>query len=198
MDEAARRILLKTARKAVEAAVRGESPPVLPDDRPGGIPFTGIFVTLKNRERLRGCIGTFRPLGDILETVSEIAVSSTRDPRFVTMPIRPKELKELTIEVSVLGALRRTDDPLSLKLGTDGIYVRRGGRAGCFLPQVATEQGWTREQFLDRCCEGKAGLPAESWKEPETEVYLFTTEVFGEGNGLEQVAEPENSSAGEP
>jgi uncharacterized protein (TIGR00296 family) len=119
-------------------------------------------------------------LGDIEETVSEIAVSSTKDPRFVSMRITPDELPQLNVEVSVLSELKRTEDPLTLRVGIDGVYIKRGNLAGCFLPQVATEQGWDKEQFLDRCCEGKAALPAKSWKDPKTEVYFFTSEVFGE------------------
>jgi uncharacterized protein len=79
----------------------------------------------------------------------------------------------------VLSPLERTTDPLSLRLGVDGIYIRRGYAAGCFLPQVATETGWTTEEFLSQCCSHKAGLPPDAWKDPKTEVYLFTAEVFG-------------------
>lgn len=188
MDASGKRKLLAIARKAVEAAVRGESPPALPADRLEGVSFSGAFVTLKNGGRLRGCIGTFQPLGDIEETVSQIAVSSTKDPRFVMMRITPEELPELDIEISVLSALQRTEDPLSLRLGVDGIYIKKGSRAGCFLPQVATEQRWDKEEFLSRCCEGKAGLPADSWKDKATEVHLFTSEVFSE-SGAHGVAD---------
>jgi uncharacterized protein (TIGR00296 family) len=68
---------------------------------------------------------------------------------------------------------------LSLRLGVDGIYIKSGSLSGCFLPQVATETGWNKEEFLSYCCSHKAGLPADAWKQPDTEVYLFTAEVFG-------------------
>jgi len=64
-------------------------------------------------------------------------------------------------------------------LGTDGIYIKRGHASGCFLPQVATETGWSKEEFLSYCCSHKAGLAPDAWKGPETEVYLFTADVFG-------------------
>jgi uncharacterized protein (TIGR00296 family) len=105
--------------------------------------------------------------------------SSTGDPRFFGNKITLDELAELDIEISVLSPLKKTDDPLSLRLGTDGIYIKRGCASGCFLPQVATETGWTKEQFLSYCCSHKAGLPDDAWDDPDTDVFLFTAEVFG-------------------
>jgi uncharacterized protein (TIGR00296 family) len=75
--------------------------------------------------------------------------------------------------------LQRISDPLAFELGKHGIYVRRGLASGCFLPQVATETGWGKEEFLSYCCAHKAGLAADAWKDPQTEVYLFTAEAFG-------------------
>jgi uncharacterized protein (TIGR00296 family) len=75
--------------------------------------------------------------------------------------------------------VKRTDDPLSLQLGVDGIYIKKDRASGCFLPQVASETGWSKEEFLSNCCAHKAGLAPDAWKDPETEVYLFTAEVFG-------------------
>jgi uncharacterized protein (TIGR00296 family) len=88
-------------------------------------------------------------------------------------------LNQLDIEISVLSPLQKTDDPLSLRLGVDGIYIKRGRASGCFLPQVATESGWSREEFLSYCCSHKAGLESDAWRDPQTEVYLFSAEVFG-------------------
>jgi uncharacterized protein (TIGR00296 family) len=105
--------------------------------------------------------------------------SATGDPRFLDNPITEDELNELDIEISVLSPLQKTDDPLSLSLETDGIYIKRGSASGCFLPQVATETGWNKEEFLSYCCAHKAGLPADAWKDPKTDVYLFTADVFG-------------------
>ena len=204
MDEASRSKLLRVARGVVEAVVRGERPPPVPRDRiadtisraRSSTESGGAFVTLRNAGRLRGCMGTFRPTGDLEQTVAEVAESSAKDPRFVADPVTPAELSQLRVEVSVLSPWQRTDDPLSLEVGTHGIYIRRGARSGCFLPQVATEQGWDKIEFLDRCCELKAGLPAGSWREPETDVYLFTSEVFSESGFHETVAGQESSSSG--
>jgi AmmeMemoRadiSam system protein A len=105
--------------------------------------------------------------------------SATGDPRFFADPITPRELDHLDVEISVLSPLERTDDPLSLRLGVDGIYIKKGRASGCFLPQVATETGWSKEEFLSYCCSHKAGLAPDAWKDPGTDVYLFTAEVFG-------------------
>jgi len=77
-----------------------------------------------------------------------------------------------------LSPLKKTDEPLSLRLGTDGIYIKKGLASGCFLPQVADETGWSKEEFLSYCCSHKAGLEPDAWREAETEVYLFTAEIF--------------------
>lgn len=139
----------------------------------------GCFVTLKTRDRLRGCIGQFISDRPLIELVAEMAEASVaKDPRFIDHRITPGELDDLDIEISVLSPLKRTSDPLSLRLGVDGIYIKRGYASGCFLPQVATETGWDAEQFLSYCCSHKAGLPPEAWKDSRTEVYLFTAEVF--------------------
>jgi AmmeMemoRadiSam system protein A len=140
----------------------------------------GCFVTLKNHDRLRGCIGQFTSEVPLIELVVEMAkASTTGDPRFFDDPLTAGEMKDLDVEISVLSPLQRTDNPLSLRLGVDGIYIKRGWASGCFLPQVATETGWSKEEFLSYCCAHKAGIAPDAWKKPGTEVYLFTAEVFG-------------------
>jgi AmmeMemoRadiSam system protein A len=135
---------------------------------------------LKNGDELRGCIGQFTSEQPLIALVAEMAqASATSDPRFRSHPITSRELPALDVEISVLSPLAKTKDPLSLRLGVDGIYIRRGHASGCFLPQVATETNWTKEEFLSYCCSHKAGLSPDAWQDPATEVYLFTAEVFG-------------------
>ncbi len=182
LSQQARRRLLELARGAVEAAVKGQRLEPVEVDAPELQGHQGAFVTLKTRGRLRGCIGRFVADRPLWKTVRRMAASSaTEDSRFETMRLRPEELGELDIEISVLSPLERIENPLDLELGTHGIYIRRGMRTGCFLPQVATETGWSKEQFLSQCCAGKAGLPPDAWQDPETEVLVFTAEIVTEG-----------------
>lgn len=180
MNDAQKQTLLKVARDTVEAVIKGRTMPEPKSDDPELNAYCGCFVTLKNHDRLRGCIGQFTSESPLIELIADMAkASATGDPRFFADPISADELEQLDIEISVLSPLQRTDDPLSLRLGTDGIYIKKGRASGCFLPQVATEAGWGKEEFLSYCCAHKAGLPADAWKDPKTEVYLFTAEVFG-------------------
>jgi AmmeMemoRadiSam system protein A len=170
MNDKQKQTLLTVARDTVEAVITGGPTPKPRSDDPELNAHCGCFVTLKNKGRLRGCIGQFTSEGPLIELVGQMAKAScTGDPRFFANPITPVELKELDIEISVLSPLQQVD----------GIYIKRGVASGCFLPQVATETGWTKEEFLSYCCAHKAGLAANAWKDPETEVYFFTAEVFG-------------------
>jgi len=179
MNEAQKKQLLRIARDTVEAVVCCRPFPKPQSDDPALNALCGCFVTLKNRGRLRGCIGQFTSDKPLIRLVAEMARASARsDPRFMDNPIMPGELTRLEIEISVLSPLERTDNPLSLELGTHGIYIKRGYASGCFLPQVADETGWSKEEFLSFCCAHKAGLSADAWKDPATEVYLFTAEIF--------------------
>ena len=180
MNDTQKQTLLKVARDTVEAIITGGAAPKPESDDPELNAHCGCFVTLKNKGRLRGCIGRFVSDIPLIELIVEMAkASATGDPRFFADPITAAELEQLNVEISVLSPLLRTDQPLTLRLGVDGIYIKKGGASGCFLPQVATETGWTKEEFLSYCCLHKAGLPPDAWKDPNTEVYLFTAEVFG-------------------
>lgn len=180
MNDAQKQTLLRMARDTVKAVVTGTPPPKPASDDPALNAPCGCFVTLKNRDRLRGCIGQFISDRPLIEMVAEMAnASATGDPRFLGNPITPRELDNLDIEISVLSPLQRSEDPLSLRLGVDGVYIKKGYASGCFLPQVATETGWSVEEFLAFCCSHKAGLSPDAWKDPKTEVFLFTAEVFG-------------------
>jgi uncharacterized protein len=171
--------LLRIARAAVEAVVHGRPAPETEPALPELAQPLGAFVTLHQKGRLRGCIGRFLPRDPVWQVVAEMARSAAmEDPRFT--PVRPEELPDIAIEISVLSPLQKTDDPLALELGTHGIYIRRGGRSGTFLPQVATECKMGKEEFLSTCCAHKAGLPPDAWKAPDTEVFLYTAQIFHE------------------
>jgi len=170
MTDAEKTAILQTARAAVQAAVQAGPQPAIDSTEPIFDEKRGVFVTLKTGGRLRGCIGRFDPS----------VASATQDPRFLHDRIMPKELPELSIEVSVLSPLEKTDDPLSIELGVHGIYIKKGFQSGCFLPQVATETGWSKEEFLSTCAAHKAGLDPDAWRDPDTEVYVFTADILSE------------------
>ena len=179
MNDVQKETLLKTACDTVKAVITGRPIQKPQSDDPQLNEHCGCFVTLKNQGRLRGCIGQFTSEIPLIELVGQMAKASVAsDPRFLADPVTGDELEQLDIEISVLSPLKKTDEPLSLRLGIDGIYIKRGCASGCFLPQVAAETGWSKEEFLSYCCAHKAGLPPDAWKDTETEVYLFTADVF--------------------
>jgi AmmeMemoRadiSam system protein A len=181
MNDIQKKKLLKVAKDTVAASVSGKPVHEPTTDDPELLAEVGCFVTLKNSEQLRGCIGQFTADKPLIEIVCQMAVSSCmHDPRFGGDRITKNELPHLDIEISVLSPMVKTDDPLGLRLGIDGIYITDGRVSGCFLPQVATETGWNEDDFLSFCCAHKAGLDPDAWKkDPGVEVYLFTAEVFG-------------------
>ena len=180
MNDTQKQTLLKTARDSIEAVLTGSPAEKPKSDDPALNAPCGCFVTLKNHGRLRGCIGQFTSEAPLIELAAEMArASAASDPRFFANPVTPDELEQLDVEISVLSPLQRTKEPQNLRLGIDGVYIKRGCASGCFLPQVAAETGWSKEQFLSCCCSHKAGLPADAWKDTKTEVYLFTADVFG-------------------
>jgi AmmeMemoRadiSam system protein A len=171
-------VWLSFARQVVAiAAHRGDAGAVIapPDDRP----HSGVFVTLHKFGRLRGCMGTLDPSLGLAEAVRRAAVCATlQDPRFDA--VAPGEVPDLKIELSVLTPPVPMNSLDDLVLGEHGIIVQRGQRRGLFLPQVATEHHFDRETLLARCCTEKAGLPADAWRQPGTQVLLFTAAVLQE------------------
>jgi AmmeMemoRadiSam system protein A len=126
MDDRQKQTLLKIARDSVEAVVKGKPTQTPKSDDPELNAHCGCFVTLKNQDRLRGCIGNFTSDIPLVELVSEMAkASAASDPRFFADRISPAELDQLDIEISVLSPLKRTNEPLSLRLGIDGIYIKK-------------------------------------------------------------------------
>ncbi len=104
--------------------------------------------------------------------------SSTEDPRFP--PVTADELKDIKIEISVLSKPKLIKDIKEFELGKHGVIVQKGFNQGVFLPQVATETGWKKEEFLSNLCSHKAGLPPDAWKDKDTNIYIFEAEVFEE------------------
>lgn len=137
----------------------------------------GVFVTLTQNGRLRGCIGYVEGRVSVYEAVIDNTINaSTRDPRFP--PMTADEIDRTHIEISVMTPLKRISDPDVVTVGRHGLVIRKGLHSGLLLPQVATEWGWNRREFLEQTCV-KAGLPRDAWKEG-AEIYVFEAQVFGE------------------
>jgi AmmeMemoRadiSam system protein A len=178
LSEAERRVLLELAHlSVVEAVSHGQLPEKIPTD--GMLAERrGVFVTLHVRGRLRGCIGVIEAEEPLGEAVARCAASAAlQDARF--SPLRPEELGNLEIEISLLSPLA----PIAadeVEIGLHGLLIAQGAKRGLLLPQVAVEHHLTREQFLEETCR-KAGLAREIWRHPDTKLSGFTCEVFSSG-----------------
>ena len=171
--------LLEIARKTIQEYVTSGKRLDFSEDDPQLNAINGAFVTIHKQGKLKGCIGNIIGQKPLFETIRDMAIeSATGDPRFE--PVTKQELKDIEIEISVLSPLKKIEDALEFQLGTHGLLIKRGWSQGVFLPQVAHETGWSREEFLSNLCVHKAGLPADSWKDAKTEKYIFSAFVFSE------------------
>jgi len=179
LNKEQRQELLKIARSSIEEYLESGKKPQLKETDPALLKEMGAFVTLHKNGQLRGCIGNLVGKGPFYLTIRDMAVeSATADPRFPA--VTAGELKEIDIEISALSPLVRIDDPDKIRMGIDGVLVRKGFRSGVFLPQVATETGWNKDEFMSNLCAHKAGLPSDAWKGKDIEIYTFTAEIFSE------------------
>lgn len=176
LNSSEKRLLHEIAKETIEAQCNGKKPSefevtstLLKEPR-------GCFVTLKKHGRLRGCIGQIVAVQPLYQSVAAMAAAAAfEDPRFA--PVSSDELGDLDIEISVLSPLKQITKPEQIQVGVHGLIVRQNGRSGLLLPQVATEYGWNRTEFLKNTCL-KAGLPVDSWSKPGTELYVFSADVF--------------------
>ncbi len=171
--------MLTAAREVLSSCAKGEEvmmPESLSelDSEP-----MGIFITLHTRKgELRGCIGYLvgiKPLPDAIVEMTKAA--SKNDPRF--SPVKEAELNDIVLEISLLSPLKKIDSPDAIEIGKHGLVVSDGPNKGLLLPQVATENNWDKITFLEHTCE-KARLPRDAWKSEETEISIFSAEVFEE------------------
>ncbi|MBI4648284.1 MAG: AmmeMemoRadiSam system protein B [Bacteroidia bacterium] len=137
----------------------------------------GAFVTLHKDGELRGCIGRFLPEEPLYSVVQDMAISAALfDSRF--MPVTAKEITQLEIEISVLSPLKQISSLDEFELGKHGIYIKKGFHSGTYLPQVAKETKWTKEEFVSHCSQYKAGLGADGWK--DADLFIYEANVFSE------------------
>ncbi|MCF7873167.1 MAG: AmmeMemoRadiSam system protein B [Candidatus Omnitrophica bacterium] len=139
----------------------------------------GVFVTLHKNSSLRGCIGSIIAKNPLYLGARDMAIAaSTQDPRFP--PVVESELDNIDIEISVLSPLEKIDNPDKIILGKHGVLVKKGFRSGVFLPQVADETGWNKNEFMNNLCVHKAGLEPACWKTGGCDIFIFSAEVFKE------------------
>jgi MEMO1 family protein len=179
LNEKEKKDLLILARQTVEQQVKKKSVAAVDPTAFSKSLVTncGAFVTLRKNGDLRGCIGRFDASEPLYAVVQKMAIaSSSEDYRFP--PVSPQEINQIEIEISVLTPMRRITSIDEFQLGKHGIYIKKGDRAGTFLPQVAEETRWTKEEFLGHCAQDKAGIGWKGWK--DAELYVYEALVFSE------------------
>lgn len=183
-----RALLLKIARESVRSAVMGLPLPTPPTGRPALEEPKGAFVTIRQLGELRGCIGQLQAFEPLAMTVILMAkAAALNDPRFERMSA--SDLNTATLEISVLSPFEQVSSPTEIEVGKHGLYITGRGRRGVLLPQVATEQGWSRDTFLDHVCL-KAGLPKNTWRSGDVVVERFTAEIVEDDSPIGRGDEP--------
>lgn len=186
LDEADRSVLLRSARESIRGGFAAEpSRPVAGTDAPALLQPRATFVTLTRHDALRGCIGSLEARRGLLaDVIHNAAAAAFRDPRFE--PLKPTELPEVEIEISVLSPpaplpVRDRSDLLQrLEPGLHGLVLQEGSHRATFLPAV-WESLPSREDFVAQLLL-KAGLARDHWSE-QLRFFTYTTESFAEGHG---------------
>ncbi len=138
-----------------------------------------VFVTLNKNHNLRGCIGQLVAGEPLYIAIANMANSAAfNDYRFG--PVSENELENIDIEISILTPPERIFDIEKIRMGIDGVWIKKGFSSGVFLPQVATETGWDRKTFLENLCAHKAGLSKDAYLDKDTEVNVFQVYKFKE------------------
>jgi AmmeMemoRadiSam system protein B/AmmeMemoRadiSam system protein A len=179
LSEQEQKRLMKIAKESVHSYIRDNQVFEIENEQlPNLLQERGAFVTLKIKNRLRGCIGYTSPVKPLNQTVRDVAIqAAAKDPRF--RPVTMNELNLLDYEISVLSPFRKVLDIKNIKVGKHGLLIKKDQKAGLLLPQVPVEQNWDRVTFLEQTCQ-KAGLPSNAWEEENTDVFQFTAFVFGD------------------
>jgi len=179
LDEEGQKEALKIARNTLEDFLKNKTVPSIKPKNQDLLQPLGAFVTLRNSGQLRGCVGEFEPKEPLYKVIQKMTVSAaSKDMRFI--PIEASELKDITIEISVMTPKRKINDWRQIQLGKHGVVVQKGLNAGTFLPQVAHQSGWKLEQFLSHLCTEKAGLSSDCYKDPSVSLFVFEAQVFEE------------------
>lgn len=172
--------LLEIARAAIEHQINSETYSPAPREEKKLNDRAGCFVTIKQHEQLRGCIGNFQSQQPLYREVAEMAAASaTKDPRFP--PMQKKDLNHFSLEITVLSPLQKIDNREQIIVGEHGIYIEKGLNRGVLLPQVATDYDWDNNVFLQQTCI-KAGLDADAWQSTDADIYIFSGQIIKDKN----------------
>jgi AmmeMemoRadiSam system protein B/AmmeMemoRadiSam system protein A len=183
LNEHEKKALLTMARQTIEDHFKGKTTAMEAYEKKYKLSAklkekTGVFVTLKKKGHLRGCIGTIIGREPLSSGVRNNALKAAfEDPRFGSL--KEKELAAIDMEISVMTPLQKLDDYKKIRLGTDGVIIRKGYNQAVFLPQVATETGWDLDRFLGQLCR-KAGLAYDAYRSPDMDFFIFQALVFDE------------------
>jgi AmmeMemoRadiSam system protein A len=171
-------VLLRLARETIARYLDSGMVPLPRGGSPALLREAGVFVTLRKDGVLRGCVGRLLPEGPVLRLVSAMALEAAfADPRYER--VGASELDSLDIEVSILSPVAAAPGPQAIVPGRDGVVLQADGRSAVFLPNVATEQGWSREELLDHLAL-KAGLRRGIWRTPGARLFTFQADAFAE------------------
>ncbi len=177
LQEEDKKQLLQLARETLSVYLSEAQIPPVKDISPKLETPCGAFVTLRKDGELRGCIGSFQVTEPLYQVVQQMTISAaTRDHRFTRVSL--DELDELEIEISVLSPMKKIDSIDEIEMGKHGVYIKKGLSSGTFLPQVATETGWSKEEFLGHCARDKARIGWNGWK--KADIYVYQAYVFEE------------------
>ena len=175
--------LVEVAKNAISTYLETGRRPFIPEDCPEELKEElGVFVTLNKKHRLRGCIGYPEPVKSLIESTIDVAIAAAfDDPRFPEL--KKEEYNDLEFEVTVLTQpelieIAHPNQYLKeIEIGRDGLIIQKGYARGLLLPQVAPENGFSVEEFLDHTCM-KAGISADSWMDESCDVYKFQGQIF--------------------
>ena len=175
--------LVEVAKNAISTYLETGRRPFIPEDCPEELKEElGVFVTLNKKHMLRGCIGYPEPVKSLIESTIDVAIAAAfDDPRFPEL--KKEEYNDLEFEVTVLTQpelieIAHPDQYLKeIEIGRDGLIIQKGYARGLLLPQVAPENGFSVEEFLDHTCM-KAGISADSWMDESCDVYKFQGQIF--------------------
>ena len=177
LSSSSRKKLLEIAREAIKNHLEAGNPAAVENFPEELKQLKGCFVTLKKNHELRGCVGTFDSKTPLCQNVPRMAKAAAfQDTRFT--PVSHSELEQIKIEISVLGELQKIDSIDEIQIGRDGVWIKSGNRGGTYLPEVAVEQKWSKEEFVMHCAREKAGLNPQDIA--KADIYRYEVEKIKE------------------